>query len=184
MRVGRDLLMNEPSADSGLVVGKFPLTPRVVVDRYGQARERLIVEHPGGVVVLPVLDEHQVVMIYNFRHVLGRELLELPAGTLEPGEAPADCARRELAEETGYRAASIRPLGTFYTCPGFCNELLYAFVAERLTPAPQTPKDAERIRVQVLPLQQALDLTASGQIVDAKTIATLLMFDRFGHHQP
>jgi ADP-ribose pyrophosphatase len=176
--------MREQPTKLHLVAGKFPLTPRTVVSRSGQANNYQIVDHPGGVVVLPRLDDDQVVMIHNFRHALGRELLELPAGTLEPPESPADCARRELTEETGYRAANIRPMGTFYTCPGFSNELLYAFLAESLTLSSASLQDAERIRVQVFRFQDALDLIADGQIVDAKTIAVLLMHDRFGHRRP
>ena len=176
--------MSTDQPDGPLVAGRFPLAPRTFTTRAAETTERLIVDHPGGVVVLPMLDDGHVVMIHNRRPALDTELLELPAGTLEPPESPADCARRELAEETGYRAETLRRLGWFYTCPGFCNERLYAFVAQQLTASRPSLEDAEDIRVEVLSLPRALDMIADGGITDAKTIATLLMYHQKHGRRP
>lgn len=135
-----------------------------------------LVVHPGAVLVLPLLSADEVVLISNHRFSVGRELLELPAGTLEPGEAPAVCAARELEEETGYLADHIEPLTTFYTSPGFTTELMHAFVATGLTHRGQKCEPTEQIRVQPMPLAQALDACVDGRIVDGKTIAALALY--------
>ncbi len=135
--------------------------------------EREIVVHPGAVVILPFVSEAEIVMVHNLRHAVGRELLELPAGTLEDGEEPMDCARRELEEETGYRAGSIEPLCEFYTGPGICTELMHAFVARDLTKTEQRLDRTEQIRVELLSMDRALKMIAEGRISDGKTIAAL-----------
>lgn len=134
---------------------------------------RELVVHPGAVLILPLLDADTVVMIRNQRFAVGEELLELPAGTLEPGEEPAACALRELEEETGYVAAHLEPLCEFYTSPGFTDEIMHAFVATGLTATRQRLDATEQIRVQTMPLADALDATADGRIKDGKTIAAL-----------
>lgn len=141
----------------------------------GMVRRELVV-HPGAVTILPLLDPETVVMIRNYRFSVGAELLELPAGTLEPPEPPAECAARELEEETGYLAAHIERLCEFCTSPGFTDERMHVFVATGLTPTKQRLEATEQIRVEVMPLRDALAATADGRIIDAKTIASLHVY--------
>jgi ADP-ribose pyrophosphatase len=141
----------------------------------GQSTHEFIV-HPGAVVILPILDEETWIMIRNFRPALGRELLELPAGTLEPGEDPAACAARELEEETGYRAAQWEPLGAFYSCPGISNERMYGFVARVLTATRQRLAPGERIRVEPVRPADVLRRVRMGELEDGKSIALLATY--------
>lgn len=140
--------------------------------------QRELVVHPGAVVIVPLLSGDTVVMIRNYRFAVDAELLELPAGTLEPGEGPLACAAREVEEETGYRAGRIEPLCEFYTSPGFIDERMHAFVASELIPVGQKLDETEQIRVQPMPLADALAACTDGRIVDGKTIAALLVYDR------
>lgn len=139
----------------------------------GRAVEKTFVQHPGGVVLLPFLDDKTIVMVRNYRLTLEQWLWELPAGTLEPPEPPLECARRELREETGYEADSLEPFIEFHTAPGFCTELLRVFVARGLKHVGQHLMADEHMTVEPVPLAEAVSRAASGQIVDAKTIATL-----------
>ena len=134
---------------------------------------RDVVVHPGAVVILPVLDDRRVVMIRNYRHAVERELWELPAGTLEPNEEPIDTARRELEEETGYRAGKILPLMEFYTSPGILTERMYAFVATDLTSVGQKLQGGEQIVVEVVELADLRRSLIRGELCDGKTIAVL-----------
>lgn len=143
----------------------------------GLVRRELVV-HPGAVAIVPILVGDRVVMIRNYRFAADAELLELPAGTLEPEEDPDVCAARELEEETGYAAGTIEPLGRFFTSPGFTNELMYVYVATDLTRTQQNLDDTEQIRVEIMALDDALAACLDGRIVDGKTIAALLAYDR------
>ncbi len=145
-----------------------------VPDR-GPVRREVVV-HPGAVLILPLLSASEVVMIRNYRFAVEAELLELPAGTLEPNELSIACAARELAEETGYLAGSIEPLCGFYTSPGFTNEKIQVFVARELTPGRQRLEATEQIRVETMPWADALAATVDGRIIDAKTIAALHIY--------
>src|SRR5262245_5115426 len=122
---------------------------RVAVDTFtaqdGTTVRRDLIHHPGAVVILPVLDADHVVLLRNHRFVVGETLWEVPAGTLEPGEPLEACARRELAEETGYQAAKWRGLGFLYASPGVLDEKLHLFVAEELTPGPARPEIEEQL---------------------------------------
>ncbi len=150
---------------------------RRVVDVPGRGPvSREVVVHPGAVLILPVLSDAEVVMIHNYRFAVGRELLELPAGTLEPPEPPEACAARELEEETGYVAGRIERLCAFYTTPGFTDELMHVFAARDLRRTAQRLEGGEQIRVEVMPLSEALAATLDGRIVDAKTIAALHLY--------
>ena len=147
----------------------------------GNILQREVVVHPGAVIILPILEGGRIVMIRNRRHTVGQELLELPAGTLErkadgTPEDPALCSARELTEETGYQAATIRPFGWFYTSPGILTEKMYAFIATGLTPGEQALEDAEQIRVEVLEEAVVRRLIRENRIVDAKSIATVLRY--------
>lgn len=146
-------------------------------DEHGRRIERDIVRHPGAVLIVPVLDDDRLVMIRNFRVAVGRALIEFPAGKLERGEAPERAAARELEGETGYHASTIRPLGAFYTSPGFTDELMHAFVAEGLTEIGQRLEAGEQIEVHIVSRIEALKMVDDGRIQDGKTIAALLMWD-------
>jgi ADP-ribose pyrophosphatase len=137
---------------------------------------REVVRHRGAAVVLPLLDDGRIVMVRQFRYPVGESLLELPAGTLEPGEEPMRCAARELAEETGYRAGTLSSLGSFYAAPGYTDETLLAVLATELEPtADHRPDHDEQIDLELVAPAELLRRVASGEVRDAKTIATLML---------
>ncbi len=135
---------------------------------------REIVEHRGAVAIVALDAEDRVLMVRQYRSAAARELLEIPAGTLEDGEDPALCATRELKEETGYMAALWEPLGYFYSSPGFSTERMYLYLARQLTQTEAAPEEDEAITVETVPLAEAMDQIERGQIVDAKSILGLL----------
>lgn len=143
----------------------------------GQTRPREIVRHPGAVVIVPLLNSGEVCLIRNYRISVKQTLLELPAGTLEPNEPPIETAGRELIEETGFRSAKIFPLHQFFLSPGILDERMHAFLATGLTAGPTALEAGEEIVNEVVPLEVAIDKIFSGEIQDAKTIASLLMVD-------
>jgi ADP-ribose pyrophosphatase len=140
---------------------------------------REVVVHPGAVVILPILPDGRIVLIRNKRYAVGQILTELPAGPLEKGEAPMNCAGRELLEETGYLAGRIKLIGTYFTSPGILSEKMYAFVAYDLEQQEASPEEGEEIELLPAPMDAAIEMIRTGQIADGKTIATLLMYDRF-----
>lgn len=137
---------------------------------------REIVVHPGAVVILPILSDGRIVMVRQFRPAANAELLELPAGTREPDEAPIDTARRELEEETGYRAGRIEPFAEFFTSPGILTEKMHAFVATELHPVGQRLEAHERIEVAIMPMAELRRIMIHGDLRDGKTIAVLGLF--------
>jgi ADP-ribose pyrophosphatase len=145
----------------------------------GKRHAREVVVHPGAVVVLPLLDEQRIMLIRSRRYAVGQILLELPAGTLEKGENPMNCAGRELLEETGYLARRLRFLGAFYTSPGILSEKMYAYAAYDLEPKQQALEEGEEIELLPTRFDDAIEMIRSGQIADGKSIATLLMYERF-----
>lgn len=141
----------------------------------GREVVREIVEHPGAVAIVPLDDVGRVTLVRQFRDPAKARLLEVPAGTLRQGEEPATCAERELKEETGLSAASFERIAGFYVSPGYCTEFIHVFLATGLNGGtPQTDED-EFIEVVVLPLEEALGKISSGEIRDAKTVASLLL---------
>jgi ADP-ribose pyrophosphatase len=143
----------------------------------GKTVQREIISHPGAIVVIAEDADGSILWVRQYRHAAGRTLLELPAGTTEPGEDPALTAHRELAEETGYFAATWRRLGGFYSAPGFCSEYLTAFAATGLSPASGFhADDDEQIEVERLSLDESLRRIAAGEIEDAKSLATLMLY--------
>jgi ADP-ribose pyrophosphatase len=148
-------------------------------DTDGRLFKREVVVHPGAVVILPMLDDDTVVLIRNERYVVGKRLVELPAGTLEKGEVPLNCAGRELQEETGYLAGKIEPLMSFYASPGVISEKLYGFIATKLQKTMTNLDDGEEIETLATPFDRAIDMIRDGEIEDAKTIGILLAYDRF-----
>jgi ADP-ribose pyrophosphatase len=156
---------------SGRVVD---LTVETIAFPDGKEMTRELVHHPGAVAIVPILSATEIIMIKQFRYSAEGEIWEIPAGTLEPNESPADCAHRELVEEIGYRAGKMESLGGFYTSPGFCNEYLHLFRATDLQSAEAHLDKDEQIEVHTMTLQQALQKIESGEIIDAKTIIGLL----------
>lgn len=140
----------------------------------GNRGVREVAEHPGGAVVMPVLDDGSIVFIYQYRYPIGQYVYELPAGKLEPGEPPEECARRELKEETGYDAGSIEKLTAIYTTPGFCTEKLHIFIAKDLKDGKQQLEEGELgLSLKYFSANEAFAMVASGKIVDAKSIVGL-----------
>jgi len=154
----------------------FSVEHRVCAVPGGGTVERYVVVHPGAVVVLPILEDGGIVMIRNQRFSVGRTLLELPAGTREPGEEPIATARRELEEETGYRARNVEPIFEFYASPGVMNERMFAFAATELEHVGQRLMGNERIEVEIVSEDDARELLIRGAIEDGKTIATLATY--------
>src|SRR5436309_2386949 len=144
----------------------------------GRTVERDMVIHPGAVAILPVVDREHVCLLRNQRFIVGEELWEIPAGTLEPGEAPDLAAVRELAEESGYSAGRWRKLGAFFPSPGVLSETTHLYVAEELTPGALDLEPEEEIKPQIVPWRDALAWALNGTIRDAKTVLALLLWER------
>ena len=152
----------------------------------GRRATRDIVGHPGAVAIVAVDPDDRVLMVRQFRLAAGRSLLEIPAGTLDRTadgtlENPDLAARRELEEETGYRAGTWRELGSFWTAPGFATERMYLYLATDLMPAHGDrlePDEDERLELEHVPWQDALDLADAGEIVDAKSLVGILRVAR------
>jgi len=141
----------------------------------GVIKDREIVRHPGAAAMVPLLDDGKVILVRQYRHAVGKFLLEIPAGTLEPDEGPMECARRELVEETGYEAENLAKLAEILPAPGYTDEHIHIFLATRLTSAEQKLQDDEVLQVQPTPLDTALDMIRQGKIQDGKTIIGLLL---------
>jgi ADP-ribose pyrophosphatase len=144
----------------------------------GHTVERDVVLHPGAVAILPLVDAGHVCLLRNRRPIVGETLLEIPAGTLEPGEVPEHAAVRELAEETGYQAGKWRRLTTFYPSPGILSERTHLFLAEQLNPGPAHLERDEELTPEVVAWPQALAWALDGTIRDAKTLVAVLLWER------
>jgi ADP-ribose pyrophosphatase len=141
--------------------------------------QREIIVHSGAVVVLAFTPEDNVLLIKNRRYAVGQILLELPAGTLERNEDPINCAGRELLEETGYLAGRLKVIGNFFTSPGILSEKMYAYAAYDLTQSTAALEEGEEIELVPAPFDEAIEMIRDGRIIDGKTIAALLMYERF-----
>ena len=141
----------------------------------GRAAVYDLVRHPGAVVILPLDGEGRVLFVRQYRVGAAGLLLELPAGTLEKDEPPLECAAREVREEVGMAARSLRPLGGFYMAAGYSNEYIHAFLATDLYPAPLEGDLDEFIDVVALPLAEVYAMAERGELIDSKTLATLLL---------
>jgi ADP-ribose pyrophosphatase len=169
--------MNEP--ETLLETPRFRVVRESYLGDDAQFHTREIVRHPGAVVLLPVLDDGRICLIENFRISVGQTLLELPAGTREPDEEPIETARRELAEETGYRAERIEPVNTFFMSPGILDEQMHLFLATRLTPGRQNLEGGEQITPRLVTWEEAIRLIRDRTIQDAKTLVGLLYYEVF-----
>lgn len=147
----------------------------------GNTAVREIVHHPGGAVVVPILDDGKVLLIRQLRYPLGMHIHEVPAGKLDPGEDPREAAARELTEETGYIAGQLDKLTSIYTTPGFCDEELHIYLATDLHESPRGHKREEgefTMTLHPTPLHEALAMVERGEIKDSKTIVGLLLAER------
>lgn len=147
----------------------------------GRQATREYIVHPGAVVVVPLLANGDVVMERQFRYPLRRDLYELPAGKLDQGEAPLTCGRRELLEETGYRAEKWRFLATIHPCIGYSDESIILYLAEELTPGKHERDGDEFLEIIALPLLEALEWVRCGRITDAKTVIGLFWAEKIAH---
>ena len=158
---------------------KFWIEKRLEPDASGTLRAYEVIRHPGAAVILPIMDDGRVVLIANHRVSVDTDLLELPAGTIDPPEDARTCAERELIEETGFRARAFEPLVSFYSSPGICDERMHVYVASGLTAGATALEAGERIVTHAMSFAEAVDAIRAGRIVDAKSIVALLFFDRF-----
>ena len=156
-----------------------------------QAREpgglrvvRDVVHHPGSAVILPVFPDRRILLIRQYRLAVQETIWELPAGTLDPGERPLQAARRELAEETGYRSARWRKLNSFYPSPGLLSERMHLFLAQDVRPGIARPEEDERIRSRSFSLAALLRMIRSGAIKDGKSLVGLLYWAQWEAEPP
>ncbi len=140
----------------------------------GSQSTREIVEHNGGVGILPYDGQGNIYLVRQYRHPYGEVILEIPAGKIEQGEHPAVCGKRELKEETGITAAHWQDMGVVYPTPGYCTEKIYVFIATELTHGDTDFDQGEFVELVKMPLTQAIEMVMSGQIRDAKTQIALL----------
>jgi ADP-ribose pyrophosphatase len=134
-----------------------------------------IVQHIGSISIVPVDENGQLYFVRQYRHAAQKDLLELPAGTLEEGEPPAEAAAREIREEIGMAAKDIKEIGSFYLAPGYSTELMHVYLATGLTHDPLDPDADEYLSVEKMSVAKAFELAESGQILDSKSLAALLL---------
>lgn len=142
----------------------------------GKTTTRDIVDHPGAVAIVPILDDGRILLVKQYRYTTGKELLEIPAGTLEKGEAPDNCARRELKEETGYTAGSMKKILAMYMAPGYSNEVIHLYFATALKASESHAEEDEDIFLEVYSADELIDGIEKNIIEDAKTIAGVLIY--------
>lgn len=145
----------------------------------GQSANREIIQHPGAVVLVPVLPDGRICLIRNYRVAVDQEMIELPAGTLEPGEPPIETAKRELIEETGYRANKLQPLMELLMSPGILHEHMHVFLATKLEPGDPAREMGEEIQNWLVDVQEIRRLLQTNAITDSKSVSALLYYLTF-----
>jgi ADP-ribose pyrophosphatase len=145
----------------------------------GQPASREVILHPGAVVIVPVLPDGRICLIRNYRVAVDQEMIELPAGTLEPGEPPIETAKRELIEETGYRAGKIEPMMDLLMSPGILHERMHVFLATELVPGDPAREAGEEIQNWLVDEDQVRQLIKTNAITDSKSVSALLYFLAF-----
>ena len=142
----------------------------------GKPTIRDIVDHPGAVAIVPIFDDGKILLVRQYRYTTGKDLLEIPAGTLERGEATDTCARRELKEETGYTAGSMKKILSMYMAPGYSNEIIHLYFATALKAGESHTEEDENINAETYGPDELLDMMEKNMIEDAKTIAGVLSY--------
>lgn len=145
----------------------------------GTTAERETVRHGGAAAMIPIDNDGNIIFVKQYRHSAGRITLEIPAGTLEKGEDPLECAIRELEEETSYKADKMTFLFKMYSAIGFCSEILYIYIAEGLTNGHFNMDDDEFITLERHSVEEAVDMIFSGKICDSKTISAVLAYKEY-----
>lgn len=141
----------------------------------GEVVERELITHGGAVGIVPVTDDGKIILVSQYRHAVAKVMLEIPAGKLEPGEEPEDCARRELIEETGHAPGKLVLLTTFFTTPGYSNEVFHLYAALNLTEQHSEEPEEEIEGTEAVTIGEAVSMIADGRIEDAKTVAAIGM---------
>jgi ADP-ribose pyrophosphatase len=157
-----------------LYEGKLRGVRDVIETEDGRRHTHETIEHPGAVVILPILPDGRIACISQYRHSLRRDFLELPAGMIEKGEVPHVCAAREIREEIGMAARELIPMGAIVPAPGFCSEVQYLFVGRDLYEDPAKPDDDENISLYPMTVSEMEQAIVSGAFSDAKSIALLM----------
>ena len=157
---------------------RFKVVEKTVTRTDGQVASLQFVEHGGSVAILPVLDDGRVCLIHSRRLTVNETLIEVPAGTREPNESPLETARRELAEETGYRATTFEELVSYYPSPGVLSERMWIFVARGLEEGPHAREANEEIENLLVSWADVLAMVERGEIHDGKTLLAILMYQR------
>ena len=134
-----------------------------------------IIEHGGSAVVIPVDENGNILLVRQYRHAAGQDLLELPAGTLDDGEDPEVCAAREIREETGKAAETLTKLGEFYLAPGYSDEFMVVYLATGLSDSPLDADEDEFLSLETVPVAEAIRMAERGEIPDAKSLAALFL---------
>ena len=176
MAKGRARLLKSTVLYEGKV---FRLQRDTVIEPGGVRADRDIIVHPGSVVVLPIFSDGRVLLIRQYRHAVGKFLWELVAGRKEPNEKPAAAARRELIEETGYRAKHLRELLRVIPTPGFVKEWMWIYAAQGLRQGAAKPEEDEKITMRLFTLKQVDSMLEKGTLCDAKSICGLLYYLRY-----
>jgi ADP-ribose pyrophosphatase len=168
---------NAPTQSETVFQGrKFAVRVDTISPPNGSSYRREIVLHGGAVVMIPVDKDGNILLVKQWRRAVNRILVELPAGTLEKDEDPAECARRELQEETGYSPGKLTPLGGFFSAPGFCSEYLHLFLAEDLRESRLEADEHEYIELVSKSPEEAFQMIEQGQIQDAKSVAGITRY--------
>lgn len=174
----REQIMTEDTVWQGRIFDINRLSVRLPD---GRSALRDVVRHPGAVAIVALTDDGRICLVRQYRAALGRVTVEVPAGKLDPGEDPLDCAYRELTEETGMKAERMAFLTTIATGVGFCDELIHLYMATGLTFAASDPDADEFINVDLVPLSELIDAVLDGRIEDAKTVVGALICDSVAH---
>ncbi len=151
----------------------FDLVRETVTLGTGITVDMDVIRHPGATAIVPLADAATLILLRQYRHAIARFIWEIPAGTLDPGEDPLQCARRELAEEAGYRARHWTPVGRIFPVPGYSDEQIHVYLARELSPVSRALDPDEILDVHPIPVAEAWQMIKDGRIQDGKTIAGL-----------